>query len=151
MSSTNSMHYYFNKDGDLTGFSGGEPLGTLRCINIMEIPKFDVLRKSRRKREAKFREDIDKRIKATLSEASSILEAWINWRRTMTHDQITELLMNMTDDKLLSMNKEIVAPFLGSKLQSHVETEKAKEELPYHHRNVNLGEVIQQTTGDKDQ
>ncbi len=91
----------------------------------------------------------------------------------MTHDQITELLMNMTDDKLMSMNKEIVAPFLGSKLQSHVETEKAKEELPYHHRNVNLGtdpqpehvsipptvwrmfgfseEVIQQITGDKDQ
>ena len=27
----------------------------------------------------------------------------------------------------------------GSKLQSHLETEKAKEELPYHHRNVNLG------------
>ena len=34
----------------------------------------------------------------------------------MTHKQITELLMNMTDDKLLSMNKEIVAPYLGGKL-----------------------------------
>ena len=123
-------------------------------LEIIHIPDSDLsreLRESRRKREAKFREDMDKRIKATLSEVPSICEAWTKWRRTMTHDQITELLMNMTDEKLLSMNKEIVAPHLGSKLQSHVETEKAKEELPYHHRNVNLGEIIQQITGDKDQ
>ena len=123
-----------------------DKLGTTEVVRtIYDLPyrpRNPNLRKARKEREARRKKELDQRIHEATKEAENAIQKFkqykLHMEKDMTHDQIIELLMNMTDDKLVSMHKEIVDQYLGSKLQSRVETEKAKEELPHHHRNLNL-------------